>query len=144
MWFAKLVWSSAGWIPPLLGSEIKTVIHSHEVPNSLAAPGMCWLVTTAAFPFGTKISFGAPVFQLVYENSRTHHGTVPLGHKEERVIEKEDRKGPEKLTKPQWLVLFPYIDHSDFSDSLTLTFFFAATFPYLPPPHASHIFPQKM
>lgn len=33
MWFAKLVWSSAGQIPPLPGSEIKTVIHSHSVPR---------------------------------------------------------------------------------------------------------------
>lgn len=40
MWFAKLVWSRAGWIPPLLGSEIKTVIHSQKVPNSLVTSGV--------------------------------------------------------------------------------------------------------
>lgn len=144
MWFAKLVWSSAGWIPPLLGSEIKTVIHSHKVPNSLAASGMCWFITTAAFPFGTKISFGDPVLQLVYENSRTHHGKVPLDHKEERVIEKEDKKGPEKLTKPETCFV-PLYRSLGFFWFLDFDIFLRCHIPLpAPSPCQPHFFPKNV
>ena len=50
----------------LCWGEIKTVIHPHEAPNSLEASGVCWFITTAAFPTGTKTASGDSALQLVY------------------------------------------------------------------------------
>lgn len=101
--FAKLVWSTAGWIPPLLGSEIKTVILSRKVPNSLAASSVCWSITTAAFSTGRKTPLWSRcpfclfmrLLQLIMEGTSGSQGRLHLsGGGPER---------PGKPDEPQWL-----------------------------------------
>lgn len=96
MWFAKLVWSRAGWIPPLLGSEIKTVIHSQKVPNSLAASGV-------AAPWPQLPSPSAQRRPLPGLCTPPPCFFVEMGLKGNLISREEDKRGQEKLTKPQQL-----------------------------------------
>lgn len=124
MWFAKLVWSRAGWIPPLLGSEIKTVIHSQKVPNSLAASGVAAPWPQLPSPSAQRrplpgLCTPPPAFLLKWVSRET--------------------SSPGRRTREarrNWLshssFFLPYVGHSDFSNSSMWAFFSASPFPLNP------------